>query len=816
MIATAGRNVRFALRLLGRSPGFSLIAVATLALGIGATSAIFSLLYEVLLRPLPYPEPDRLVQIETVFAAGRASNADGERALFWQRHITALRDVAIVGGGGEQNLAGGSEPQRVRMRGVTAGFFRLLGTPPVLGRDFQPGEDTAAAPLAILGYGLWQRRFGGEPGVLGRGLTLGTRSYTIAGVAPPNLDPTLATDIWTPLDVRNDPEFGGQNFLVLGRLPDGVPMEQAQADLEVVARQYRAAHPKHGDAKESARAFPYQQETTAAVRPALLVLAAAVGLVLLIACANVANLLLARVAGRRREIAIRLAVGASRTQVVGQLLVESLCLALAGGLLGLTLAHFAIAALVSLNPPDVANLDRVSLNGPVLLFTLAASMLTGILFGLVPALQAAGGDGNEALAEGGARGGDSRAGHRLREVLVATQFALSLVLLIGASLLGETFMKLRRVEPGFDTRHVLTMKVSVSGPGYETAGQVARFADGAVDRLNRLPGVRTAAVTNYLPLEGGFNIPLESIAGQPNPERRFLGNLQWFGVTPGFFEAMGMRLENGRPFDVRDNAAGAGVVMVNEAFVRKYLPRQEPIGKQILIAWSMVGPDAADRLRQIVGVVNDLHEQSLASEPEPSAFVPLPQINDAVSALVSHYLPMVVVARTGGDPLALSREAVGEIHRAAGSLPVYDVRSMAQVAGGSIHSQRFMMALVAAFGLLALALATIGIYGVMSYAVARRSREFGIRAALGAAPSRILGMVVARGLVMAAAGIAAGTAGALVLTRLLAGLLYGVTARDPVAFIAAPVVLTLAALTACYVPARRAVKVDPLTALRWE
>ena len=814
---TFWQDIRYAVRMLRRAPGFAVIAVAMLALGIGANSAIFSLVYGILLKPLPYPQPERIVTIEPSFPGG-GKNQDTTAAayLFCRAHQNAMQSIAADEGSAGVNLEG-DRPERAESRRVTADYFRVLRLRPVIGRMFLPNEDQPGAPpVAVISYGLWQRRFAGQASVLGRQIVLGTRSYTIVGVAPREIDSTQAADAWTPLGVEQNPEAGGSNFLVLGRLKDGVSLAQANADLGVVAEQYRHDSPKSMGARETFGVYLYRREATGEVRPALLVLLFAVGLVLLIACANVANLLLARVAGRRREIGIRLAMGAKRARIARQLLTESVFVALLGGFLGLLIAKMGVWAVVKFRPVSLPRLDAVGVDWRILLFTFAVAVGTGILFGLAPAIQMLRTDAGSALQEGGQRTGEGVRGRRMRGTLVTLEFALSMILLIGAVLLTQTLVRLRNVDPGFNPRHLLTEQMALTGTRYATAAQVAEFSRETLSRVRSIPGVVNAAATNYLPLGGGANIPLQQIMGQSRPANGFMGNLEWFGISPQFFKTMGMRLISGRQFDERDTAAAPAVVIVNEAFARKFLPTENPIGRQILIAWNLIGEKAADQPRQIVGVVNDIHEGGLQSPASTDVFVPLTQVNDAVAAEVNSIMPTTLLVRTVGEPAAFSQQVTDAAHSTDALLPLFHIRPMAEVVGDSIQGQRFLMTLLSAFALLALLLAAIGVYGVMSYAVTRRTREIGIRAALGARPSDLLRMIVGQGMAMALTGLILGVAGALALTQLLRSFLYGVTPRDAPTFVIAALLLAGFALLANLIPALRAARLDPAAALRQE
>ncbi len=826
MLNALSQDLRFALRMMRKSPGITAIALLALALGIGATSAMFSLVYGIALRPLPYDDPSRIAALEIAGLDGHYMTADGRRFLFWRDHQTSFESVAAFMGGSHVNLESGDQPERIMVRSVTADFFRVLRVYPVIGRAFLPDEDhPAPAPVVVLGYGIWRRAFGGDMGVLGRPLILGSKVYTVIGVAPSGMDSTLAADAYIPVNPATSSFSDGFNFSVFGRLRDGVSLQQASNNMSVLAAQMRAANPKSIGNHETAGAYSYIDAVSGDVRPRLMILLAAASLVLLIACANIANLLLARVSGRRREIAVRVALGATAGRIVRQLLAESVTLALVGSALGLLIARFAVSAAISLKAIDLPRLEEVSVDWRVALFSAALAVLTGVLFGLAPAFRVLRTDPRDALAEGGNRAGEGRGHRRFRDVLVVLEYSVSVLLLVGALLLTESFVRLNGVDPGFNPSNAITAQMSLTGPRYATPAQVAAFDERVAQRVRELPGVLAAATTNYLPLSAGFNIPLGGIEGQPNPDHKFLGNLEWFGITPDFFPAMGMRLDDGRAFDERDTAAAPPVVIVNESFVRKYLPRQNPIGQRITIAWDMTGKDAGDALREIVGVVSDIHEGSLAALPRPQTYVPVTQINAPVSTEVNSIMPTTLVVRMAGAASSSGgaagnaggvRAIVDQIHAVDGMLPVFQVLSMQDVVSASMQEERFLLWLVGGFALAATLLAAIGVYGVMSYLVGMRTREMGIRAALGASPAALVRMVLGEAAARAAVGLALGLAGAFALTRLLQAYLFGVQPRDPLAFTLAPLLLLVVAVVATWIPARRAGRVAPMTALRYE
>jgi predicted permease len=815
------QDLRFALRIMRKSPGVTAIALLALALGIGATSAMFSLVYGIALRPLPYEDPSRIAALEIAGLDGHYMTADGRRFIFWRDHQSSFESVAAFMGGSHVNLESGDQPERIMVRSVTSDFFRVLRVYPVIGRAFLPDEDhPAPAPVVVLGYGIWRRAFGGDLSVLGRQIDLGSKAYTVIGVAPSGIDSTLIADAYIPVNPATSSFSGGFNFSVIGRLREGVDLQQANNNMRILAEQMRADDKKSIGNHETAGAYSYVDAVSGDVRPRLMILLAAASLVLLIACANIANLLLARVSGRQREIGVRVALGASAGRIVRQLLAESVTLALVGSALGLIVARIAVSAAVSLKAIDLPRLEEVSVDWRVALFSAALAVLTGVLFGLAPAFRVLRTDPRDALAEGGNRAGEGRAHRRFRDVLILLEYSVSVLLLVGALLLTESFVRLNGVDPGFNPSNAVTAQMSLTGPRYATPALVAAFNERVVEHVRQIPGVVSAATTNYLPLSAGFNIPLGAIEGQPNPDHKFLGNLEWFGITPDFFRAMGMRLDSGRSFDERDSAAAPPVVIVNEAFVRKYLPKQNPLDARITIAWDLIGKDAGDGVRQIVGVVSDIHQGSLTAPAEPQSYVPDTQISAPVSAEVNSIMPTTLVVRmasstaeTGG---ASAHAIVDQIHNVDALLPVFQVRSMQDVVGASIQEERFLLWLVGGFAIAATLLAAIGVYGVMSYLVGMRTREMGIRAALGATPASLVRMVLGEAAVRAAIGLALGLAGAFALTRLLQAYLFGVQPRDPLAFTLAPLLLLVVAVVATWLPARRAGRVAPMTALRYE
>ena len=809
---TIWHDLRYAVRMLGKNPGFTAVAVLTLALGIGANTAIFTVVYGVLLRPLPFPQADRIVQLAEVYR-GQSDEMDltskqldhlrQDGQLF--EHIAGYTDVGF-------NLATADEAEHLRGMPVSVEYFQVLGVRPALGRDFLREEDQGDGEhVAILSHELWMRRFGGDPAAVGRKVLMDGEAYTVVGVMPAGLDPRASSelnpgvraDVWVPLELVAKTAGSGENIPVVARLRPGVTPVQLQSQMDLVTQDFRVRYPEDVT-KETVMSFrPYQAMIGADMRPFLLVLLGAIGFVLLIACANVANLLLAKSGSRGREIAVRLAVGASRSQLLRQLVTESILLALAGGALGLALASAGMGSLLAMAPSTLPRLSDIRLDARIFAFTFAVSLLTGVLFGLAPAIYATRTNLIETLKEGEGRGSAGGRRSRLRKGLVAGEFALSLVLLTGAGLMIATFAKLISTNPGFDQRHVLTMQFWLTGSKYNSTPSIVNFYRAVEQRIKTLPGVKgVGIVAAGLPLERGGRKGF-AIAGPKEPESI---NANYREVSPGYFAALAVSLELGRSFSEADSATSHPVVIVNESLVRRYLRGRNPIGEHVY---------DNGLLSEIVGVVGDV-KTYLDKPAEPTIFVPAPQARYATSKLFEGWFPRSIVVETAGDPLTLGqpvREAVAAVDPlvAAGA-----IRSMDQVLTHSLALRSFMMFLLSLFGGLALFLAGVGIYGASAYAVSQRTREIGVRMAMGAEPRQVLTMVLWEGLKLVLTGLVFGVAAALMLTRLLAGLVYGVSTRDPLIFIIVNVVMLFVALLACYVPARRAARVDPLVSLRYE
>jgi putative ABC transport system permease protein len=798
------QDLRYAARTLLKTPGFTLVAVLTLALGIGANTAIFSVLYAVLLRPLPYPQPDRLVGLSQVYRGSRYERAvDWRGYRFLDEYSTVFQSLAVSTNLGF-NVFTGEEADRARGMRVSADFFRVLGVSPLLGREFSADEDQPGGPqVAILSHGYWQRRFGGDRSIVGRAITLDGAPYTVVGVMPSGFQTQPEADVWSTVAQVSRTVGSGSNLRLIGRLKPGLSLARAEAEFAPTVAALRERVLGRLPPELKIELYPQRQLIVTDLKAPLQVLFGAIGFVLLIACANVAGLLLGRAAGRGRELAVRVALGASRARMVRQLLTESVLLALIGGAAGLILARWALEALLTFVPDTVRAVD-IRLDWWAVGFTFALSLVTGVIFGLLPAWQASRRDVHESLKEGSGRTTAAAGRGHLRDALAVAEIALSLVLLVGAGLLIRTVGNLLRTDPGFDPRHVLAAEIWLNGTGYDSSAAISEFYRRLTARVEELPGVRSAAVVEAgLPLETGGNqyVMIEGRARGASVDYRT--------ITPGYFRTLGIRLAQGRSFTAADVQGADPVVVVNESFARRYLSGHDAVGRTVSFEGGRGVP------RRIVGVVGDVRSY-IGLPANPTVFLPSAQTPVGYTRMFGSWFPIHVVVRAAGDPASLVAGLTRAIHDTDARVPVGGVRPLEETLSDSVAGSQFQMLLLAVFASLALVLAAVGIYGVMSYLVAQRSREIGVRLALGAVPGEVLRMVLGRGMLLALAGAALGLAGAVGLTRLLRSWLYGVSALDPVTFAAVAALLLLVALAACWLPARRAAMVDPVVALRSE
>ena len=812
------KDLKHAIRMLRQSPGFAVTAISALALGIGANTAIFSVVNTVLLKPLPYPQPDRIVQLMNATPDGDFPGASVPKYNVWRAQTQVLEDVAAYDAGGPGiNMSGGDRPEQLKGIHVSNEFFHLFGAQVTLGRTFSAAEDRPrGGNVVVLSNGLWQRRFGSDPAIVGKGATLGGESYTIIGVLAPGFSFNPDADIYLPFQADPNSVQQAHYFGAAARLKPGISLATAQASLKLAAEQFRRKFPDGAGPRLSFTAQPLQQAIVRDARMALFILMGAVGLVLLIACANVANLLLVRATGRAREMAIRAAIGAGRGRMIRQLLTESLLLSLIGGVFGVILGAAGVRALLALNPGNIPRIGEngaaVTLDWTVLTFSLGLALATGIIFGLFPALQASRADLISTLKESGARSGVGLRQNKARSVLVIVEMAMAIVLLVGAGLLIRTFSKLHSVNPGFDPHNVLTMDTSLTGTHFNQTAAITGMARQTIERMEALPGVEAAAASCYLPLEGGLGLGF-SIAGRPANDQQSQG-AGWAYVTPRFFDVFRVRIVRGRGFTERDAAGAPGVVLINEAMARRFWPRENPIGQRITIGAGM-GSVFDEPAREIIGVVGDARDGGLNQDPGNEMFVPLAQVRDGVMELNNRFMPLTWVVRTKVAPFSLA-EPIQRIFQQAADLPAGHIRTMDQVVVQSTAREQFNTLLLGIFAFVAILLASIGLYGLMAYSVEQRTLEFGIRLALGADSTGLRGMIVRQAMSLALVGIAIGLAGAYWLTRLMAAMLFGVKPTDPMVFISVAVLLGSVAFLASYIPARRAVSISPSVALRYE
>jgi putative ABC transport system permease protein len=814
-------DVRYALRTLGNNRSFTAIVIATLALGIGANTAIFSVVNTVLLRPLKTPDADTLVRFminSGTIAAGREFDAWRQTSAF--EDVSAHRLEFV-------NMTGGTQAEAIPVGRVSVNFFRLFHAPVLQGRVFTTDEDRPnGGAVAILSHGLWTRRFAADPAAVGQTIMLGNVPYRIIGVLGPDFETEQfepSPDVWLPFQIDPERVDGGNLFLVSGRLKSGVNLQNANAQLAAALVAYLERIRSSSATRSTWSVQPLQYAMGNSIRPALILLMGAVSLVLLIACANVANLLLVRGDARKREMAVRTAIGAGRARIIRQLLTETLILWIAGGLSGLTLGWFGARSLLTLYPGNnpyslLFTLPRIGQNGSavvldwrVLTFTLLVSGLTGIVFGLLPAMRTARMDPHAILKESSGTAATGRRGNHARSVLVISEIALALMLLIGASLLIRTSLKLNTVPPGFDSHNVLTMRMSVTGTRFERRDGIESLTREGSERIRSIPGVLSAGITCCMPLETVWQLPF-IIQGR-ELSGRFHAFGGWTFVSPGYFDAFKIPIIRGRGFTDRDNASAPGVVMINEATARQFWPNSDPLNDRLIIGRTVRPEYDNDPVRQIIGIVGDVRATGLTCAVRPEMYVPVAQAPDGVTILNVRLLPIAWIVRTQGEPYSVAAQVESELRQVSG-LPVARVRSMEEVVSESTARTTFNMWLMTVFAASALVLAMVGVYGLLSYAVEQRTHEIGIRMALGAATREIRSLVVRQGIALTFIGLAIGTIAAFSLSRLIAAFLFGVTARDPLVFSIAPLLLAATAFLAIWIPARRASLVSPMTLLR--
>jgi putative ABC transport system permease protein len=805
MLGNLWQDLRYGLRLIRKNPGFSAVVVLTLAVGIGANTAIFSVVNSVMLRSLPFKDPDRLFRLNEsnpergwpTFAVSHPNFLD------WRDRNQTFASMAAVSGA-SANLGTAGEVEVVQGRSVTSDFLSVLGATPLMGRNFLPEEDRPGGNtrVVIITYGAWQKRFGGDPNIVGKPLTINDDIFTVVGVLPESFGWGAANlELFMPLAPDPQRPRADHRLLVIGKLKEGVSWNQALSDMNTIAGQLAEQYPESNKGWSVSGQSFYDWFIPETVRRSLLLFLGAVGFVLLIACSNVANLMLARAAARQKEISIRIALGAGRWRVGSQLLVEALTLAVISGIAGLGVAWLLTKALKSMNPESLPRLDELSIDGRVLGYSLLITFVTGVLFGLAPAIHAARTNLNEMLKEGGRSVTEGKSRQRIRSVLVTAEVALSVALLVSAGLLLRSFWRLQDVSPGFKANHVLTARVNLPRNRYDNNTNALGFYKRAVEASSALPGVESVGITSGVPMGGGNTATQVQVEGKSLPADGSKPSADWRIVSPGYFRTMGIPMR-GRDFDERDTEDSPRVTIISEEMARRFWPDEDPIGKSVTV-FSFGGKPCT-----IIGVVGDVRSVGLDSDPNPMLYVTI-----AVAAM---WNPMNLVVRTRTDPAAQVSAVRSTLSSVDPNVPLYDTRTVDELLNNSLGERRFTMFLLGSFAAVALLLACVGLFGVMAYLVSQRTHEIGVRLALGARPGDVFRLIIGRGMALAAVGSAFGVGGAWALGRFLESMLYQVAPTDPITLASAPVLLLAVALLACYIPARRAMKVDPMVALRYE
>jgi putative ABC transport system permease protein len=818
-------DVRHSVRVLIKNPGFTIVAILALALGIGANTAIFSVIDKVLLAPLPFHDSERIMRLARKFPDGNGSSVSVPKFEAWKKSASFESMAAYDFGGVTMNLGTGDRPNPAIGTHVTSEFFKVFGVEPLLGRTFSAEEDLPnAGKFTVLTANLWKNRLNSDREIIGKTITLSGEHYVVLGVLPESFQPDPPTDLYLPLQF--DPNSTGQAhiYYVAGRLKPGVSIAAAQAEMAVIGDQFRANNQNIMDKTESVAVIPLRVAIGGDVRLQLLIMAGAVGFVLLIACANVASLLLARASGRQREIAIRTAVGASRWRIVRQLMTESILLGLSGGIAGLVLGSVGVRMLLALSPGNIPRINDPEhtlgtvalLDWRMLVFLIGISLLTGLIFGLLPAIRVSHFDVNAALKESSGRSGTGFKHSRIGGLLVIGEIGLAVLLLAGATLMIRTFAGLRSMDSGIDPNNVLTLKTATSGGRYATTAQVESMVQQATDRIQAVPGVRVAASAVALPMESvGIDLPFSIEGRAPKLNKQWEGDEYWRCVSAGYFEALRIPLLRGRYFTRSDTGKTDRVVIINEAFAKKYWPSGDPLGQQMLLGKGL-GADFDEPPRVIVGVVGSVAENRLTEGKMPVMYVPQSQVTDGLTRLAGSLIPLSWIVRTSGDPQSVAAAVRREFESLDAALSPSHVMAMNQVIAESNTRQNFATLLITVFASIALLLAAVGIYGLMAYTVEQRTQEIGIRMALGANQGKIMQLVLGQGVKLAIVGTVLGLAAAYGVMRLLGKFLFGLKTGDPLAFLIVAAVLIAVAMLAAFVPTRRAMSVDPVIALRQE